>query len=397
MRLPMTILALSLALAGAARADILIVQNQGNTPVPVEETSVSMDYESVEIDVAKSYQVEAVFHMRSHADAPLKRKMAFPVTAVRYAHYMKRSFQVWSKAKGEPDSAYQSVPVSLSMKKTEATWADEFYADPDLGELDYPGYVTWEVSWKPKETRVFRVIYDMGVPASFQGIVDGWRLTYVVRTGALWKGPIGEADVTIRFDSDVRNHRIATTPLVVSHADRARWVSDREIRWHFEDWEPKRDIQVASYAWVGLTEENIERFFLALPHPYQGADKTYTEAMLDALVERKIAPWKEVFPERCARLDRELIRTLVAGWLYHEIFARHGDPFLVGEDDGGKWPKEAVMGMDGYLYGRWHDKFRAYMYHGGWYSPKYGPEGKVSLDDLSPVERKNAEFLRKYL
>ena len=378
-----------------SRADILVVQDQGNTPVPVEENDISMDYESVSIDASGDYQVDAVFHMRSHSKTTVKRTMAFPVTSHNYADYMERSFKVATKAAGEPDSAYKNVPIRLEMKERKHSWEDEFYGSPETEQLKYPGYVCWQFDWAPLETRIVRISYNMGYPESFRGMLDGWRVNYVVRTGALWKGPIKRADFQIRFPSDVTSYQSETSRVVVSHPKQATWVSNREVKWHFENWEPRKDIQVARYAWVGPTEQNIDQFFLRLPHPYQGNSRVYTDAWLDELVQKKMALWNKVFPEQCKKLDRALIKRLVAEWLHQEIFARHGDPFLLGKHDGqSKWPKEAVMAMDGYLYNHWSAKFKAYMYHGGWYKPNWGPDGSVSLRDLGKRERQNVRFLK---
>jgi hypothetical protein len=390
---------LLLMVAAPTDADILIVTEQGNTPIPQQETQISMDAEKIHLRSGEGghYKAACTFTMRSHARVPLTRTMAFPVIDPRYSRFMKQHFKVaLSSGKG---GKLAPVPVKLKMKRDKATWAEMFYAKPPHKSLDYPGYLVWEVSWQPGETKTIRVTYDMGGARRIGGgLVDGWSLLYVVRTGALWKGPIGKAEITIDFGRDERSHRTSATPLVISHPKNSRWLSKRKLRFSFSNWEPKRDIEVKHLGWLGLSKQVQERYFFALPHPYQGAKLRYTRAQLNRLVEGELKPWRKPFPRRVARIDRRALRKIIAAWLYHEILARHGDPFLLGKvkPDGSR-PKGTVMSSEGYAYSKWNSRFSAYMYHGGWYRPRYGPKGTVKVEDLAPLERQNLAFLKQQM
>jgi len=378
--------------ASPVRADILTVLEQGNTPMPRQEAAVSMDSETVHIRPGgNGFLARCTFQMRSHAKEVLTRKMAFPVVDPRYAGVMKEDFHVEIDEGGKR----RRVATRVKMTRTESSWAEEFYFEPDHAKFNYPGFVVWDVTWLPGETKTIHVSYDMGAARTYSGIVDGWSLLYVVRTGALWKGPIGKAEISIEFGKDVPSHRTSATPLILSYPKQARWVSTSKVRWRFSRWEPTEDIRVTSLGWVGLTREVKRRFFYALPHPYRGDSARYTVKYLDELVEKELAPWREAFPRRVKKLDRRALRRLIADWLYHEILARHGDPFLVGKaGPNGEIPKGAVMTSAGYAYSEWHTNFQAYMYHGGWYRPRLGPKGTVRPADLKPMERQNLAFLK---
>ena len=54
---------------------------------------------------------------------------------------------------------------------------------------DFAAALVWSVSWAAGETKLIRVSYDMGEPEDYLRFVGGWRLRYIVKTGALWKGP----------------------------------------------------------------------------------------------------------------------------------------------------------------------------------------------------------------
>jgi len=267
----------------------------------------------------------------------------------------------------------------------------------------------WDVEWAPGETKTIRCSYNMGEPVTYAGLVAGWGVHYVVRTGTLWRGGvIGKADISIRFESNVGSpstvpgapaaHPKGQEPsstVYVSFPESAKWVSEREVRWHFESWTPREDISVKTVFWHGLDEPFARDYFYRLPKDYLGATTSYSDETLDQLVERELAPWRALFPEHCARFDRKKLRRIIADWLLHEILARHGDPFVVGKGELGvvKNP-EAVMSMDGYLYGRWHTAFEGYMYHGGWYRPRMGAKGTVSEKTLGAQEQANLRFLR---
>ena len=185
-----------------------------------------------------------------------------------------------------------------------------------------------------------------------------------------------------------------------SYPNNARRVSPTEVTWHFENWTPDEDIWLGVVQWVGFSFEWPWRNFISLPVPYAGATETYTDALLERIVDRELEPWRDSFPEHAKR-DRHVLKELVAEWFYREIFARNGDGFFLGKkEEGGPGPaKTWGRDMDSNYLSWWSDKFpRANSARGGWYRPGTGPgpNGTVRLSDLKRVERKNAEFLLRY-
>jgi hypothetical protein len=388
-----------LLLFGSARADILIIRNQGHTPMPVRHTGVSMDAETVVVDEAK---VTATFRMRSHSSNPIRETMAFPILVPQWGPAMEHSFVAELRSGAVPNAPFVQVPVKLQMDR-KGTWEDEAYPPESGSGLDYPGYLTWEVEWAPHETKTVRCSYDMGRARPYTGLVHGWAVHYVARTGALWKGGvIGEADFRIRVNGHVgpksgKLPRPAPGPepamvTATSYPDVAEWKSANEVQWHFENWTPTDDIWVKFGSWRGLDAPHPAEYPFRLPRQYLGATNKYTDAYLDELVERELEPFRSLFPQHCKAFERPKLKRVIADWLSHEILARHGDPFFVGRGSLGGNP-EAVLGIGDNLYGRWHYVFQAYMYHGGWYRPRMGPGGAVDPKALSPLEQQNLAFL----
>ena len=389
-------------------ADVLILKGQGNTPlplpydgkgvrlVPAEEPLVAMEAETVEIVEApvritgeRETIVTCRFSMKSYAEAPITRLMAFPIVDPQYAGLMQRSFLV-SVGDKLVKTEYHDCLKTVSLEVLR-DWR------LDIQAMKYAGYITWPVTWEPGETKTIGCRYNMGEREglAYYTPVEGWQLCYIARTGALWRGPIGTADISITFRDDPRvfgpvgNKQPPTQYL--TFAEHAKWLSPTKVQWHFENWEPTDDIRVQFARWTGFSDA----YHFVLPAHCAGAEQRYTTEMLDALVERELAPWRPAFPDEVAKCDRTAVRSLIAEVLYHEIFARHGDPFITGIV-GGPRPADVSSESGDYYYGKWHAYFQGYMYHGGWYRPDVKKKTKVTPDELNETERANLAFLRGY-
>lgn len=366
------------------------------TYTAAEEPDIAMAAETVEISerdpkVANhGFTARCRFTMTSHAATPLQRTVAFPANQLEAAEHLHRSMKV----------TVDGAQVTTALEKTrKRTWEEEMYGRPEADPLDYAGYVIWKVRWEPGQTREIVCEYDMGGPEEgFGGLVQKWRLLYVVRTGALWRGPIGKADIVVRFREDPRtrplleHHGIGDAPagtFRVTYSNQATWVSPMELRWHFVDWEPTDDLVVERVRWQGLHDH----YSYLLPTPYGGGTKTYTDAWLNELTEREVAPWRKLLPQETKAFDVKPLRRHIAECLYHEIKARHGDPFIIGKTADRPHPQGVVADDNTHLYSRWMMYFVSYSYHGGWYRPDRGLGGPVPDEALNEQERANRQFL----
>ena len=149
--------------------------------------------------------------------------------------------------------------------------------------------------------------------------------------------------------------------------------------------------------WDGLAGIGNRNFFVRLPEPYQGNLVEYDEALIERMAEEELRFAAEHFPAELKSLDRAPLKREIADWLYHEILARHGDPFIVGKrEDGQPKPADAIASdQDGNYLSKWSTRFAGYGYHGGWYKPDR--KHSVRSEDLSAMERRNLDFLGHYL
>lgn len=395
--------------AVSVSADVVVVYDQGNTPVPVsgdisassqssmklsaiQEKNISMDEETVRIEETDSgsYNVTCSFTMSSHSDKVLKRLIGFPIVEPEFDYSMARSFKV--KVDGK------KMQTKIQMLRDSKTWEEKLYGSHDHGDLNYPGYVVWSVVWKPKQTIKIICTYDAGIPViTYYGLSVMYRLKYIVRTGALWRGPIGKARISVKFtgnfkDFNLRNQYATNDSskslLHITYPENAEWISNDEIVWHFKDWNPDKDIVITKAKWQGFHKG----YFFLPPFPYQGDRIKYTDAMLDSLIEKELNPWKRMFLQEVAKMDRIPLRRYIAECLFHEITARHGDAFILGKVGDGPKPKVFSEEDDSFYYGKWKAYFDYFSLHGGWYRPDM--EKTISDKDLNDFERANRAFLK---
>jgi hypothetical protein len=397
------VLAVGLGLTG--RADIYRAVGKGNTIVPVRSTQVTMEAETVLVEPEADFggfKVTAAFTMRNRSEQTTGGLVAFPVETERHAAVMRDGFKVHI---GPPGGELREVVAVIKERS-------EIETTPPLeNTFDFAAAFVWDVTWTPHETKIIRVTYAMGEPDFHGGFVRGWALRYIVRTGALWAGPIGRADIAVRFSkesllgSNLKDHLDRTGEKgqpPFSYPKNVRLTDQGDVTWHFENWTPDEDMWVGVLTWAGFGPEARRESYIRLPDPYQGAVVAYTDELLEQMTNRELAPWRKHFPVETVR-DRGLLKTWIADWLRHEIFARHGDGFYLGKRKEGEPQPPGAAGYDrnDNYYSEWSALFAPsrVRFGTGWYQPGTGPGpgGSVRLEDLSPLERQNAEFLQRVI
>lgn len=99
-------------------------------------------------------------------------------------------------------------------------------------ELTYDMWSAYEVSFATGQTRVIDVTYRIRP--------RGGYFLYVLQTGRLWKGPIGDLTIDVNFG------RPAVFPDLLSVQPVGYRVQGNHILWHFTDYEPQQDIEIES-------------------------------------------------------------------------------------------------------------------------------------------------------
>jgi hypothetical protein len=398
-----------LLFATCVKGDILVVQNMGNTIIPRQESDISMDTETVWImpvtEGAKypsGYMVSCEFVLTNHSTQTVARDVAFPVSHPDYGRTLARHFRVSVEENGQ----WEPVKTELKMvvDRDSLSWADVTYWEAPHDTFKYPGYVVWEQTLAPGQTQAVHCEYPMGQPQRlfpnrpFKGRV----FEYVVRTGALWKGKIGEATINLDLGPGAFDPESITSDhegITMTYRDSVRCESSDTLVWHFNNWEPTEDIMIAFTTWAGYDVNEIARNGYRLPHPYIGAREEYDEEYLNRLVEQEILRVAKYYPKRAEDTDTEFLRSMIAECLFYELFARHGDPFIPGPI--AKYSRFYTTIRNGFVVSPWHGYFRGYSYHGGWYQwydrKTRKPNSAVKPEDLSLEERRNAAFLRKFI
>jgi hypothetical protein len=388
----------------SSRADIYIVHRVGANIVPAKSADISMDAEDVRIEPQESgYHVTATFVMHNHAVRQVDSLVAFPIlgSTLGRPSNLDQDFQVHIKDRDEPDGAYQRVIAQIQPGRARADQDASSPTNPPKVVGDYPEAVAWNVTWQPGQTKIIRVGFDMGEPMYLPGsnrLVQGWQWTYIVTTGSLWKGPIGRADISIRFTTpSMKGWPPLCNYRQVSYPDHAQWNGNELVAWHFENWTPTGEIWVRTVDWQGLMEKDVSRYRFNLP-VYRGAEREYDKKTVEDLVNRDLHLATEHRLAEVQAFDRNLLRIAIADWLLHEIYARHGDSFYLGKESP-SFPFGEHMAGDGEgnLYSFWWVQFGDYSYRGGWYQPREHPAGPVKITELDPMEQKNVRFLRAYL
>ena len=94
----------------------------------------------------------------------------------------------------------------------------------------YQPWIYFDVNFKKNETKTIEVTYD-AIPA-------GGYFLYVLKTGALWKGPIGTLDITLTFPYE------AVSPNVLSVTPSGYTVQGNKILYQLKNFEPTTNIEV---------------------------------------------------------------------------------------------------------------------------------------------------------
>jgi tetratricopeptide (TPR) repeat protein len=131
--------------------------------------------------------------------------------------------------------------------------------NPDLYNSQAPPvpWATFEVTFPPERD----VLIDVQFTVKAEGYRPYASFTYILETGAGWKGPIGSADILVRLPYEAGPQPVILGEFATgwSSTTAGGQFVGREIRWHFENLEPAREDNfqvslVAPYAWQAVLD-----------------------------------------------------------------------------------------------------------------------------------------------
>lgn len=194
----------------------------GDQIVPVESRDIRMASERV--DIAAEWPIGGFDHMPYRVDAEF----------------------VLVNESGKPQSILVSFPGDEGIGCFSRTVDGQAVEVTRYESRDKKWFYafTSRIEFAPGQTRKVRVRY-LGIADAGSG---GGNWSYVLRTGAHWKGTIGEAVVSIRFppDTPTLGHYDGWETAEDLRLSPANYtVKDRTVTWTFRDFEPTEDIDVA--------------------------------------------------------------------------------------------------------------------------------------------------------
>jgi len=231
-----------LAGAGAVQGDIMGVSGRGETVWPVNNKHIEMTEEKVviryQLDQDRFF-ADCLFMLRNTGPAT-KIQVGFPgsedrVRSLREGKYVSETpdFRVWVNQ--------HEYPTEIRTKKR------PLHGQP-LSEHNYDRVYAWTMSFKAGQTCTVRTTYSFyGTTYTAERGAD-----YVLKTGKLWKGPIGKAEIVVQGVPSEYLSKIRPG---------GYFQRGDTITWHFESFEPDNDIYVEAniqpLVWINKSEQML--------------------------------------------------------------------------------------------------------------------------------------------
>lgn len=236
---------LALALITPAHANDGAFYGTGATVFPVQDDAIALDTEQLTIRQAgptadyyvDHWQVEVVYGFRNTTDKAVTVQMGFPEWCVQ-----------------TPDN-YEDLPekcaewtirdftIQIDGTPAKATVKRATPGKDTLAEMDYHRVHTFPVTFAPNQRRTIRHTYH------HRGAISSpWcsEMTYILKTGALWKGAIKQLDITAevidRFKqvTDYDGWLEGTDGKPKATVEKT--ANGTIYRWALRDHEPKHDL-----------------------------------------------------------------------------------------------------------------------------------------------------------
>src|SRR5664280_2276402 len=230
-RLVLSILIISVLLCvglpAAAMADSGPIYFSAGILVPTTSNDIRMTREVLTIDYTNQItptpdhqsdyiDVHARFWFRNEGKA-VTQQMGFPL-----GRELLSGFGIWgSQFKVTMDGAAVKT-LNFDEKKNTA----------GNSELAYDQWNTFEIPFAAGQSRLIDVTYTI--------LPRGGYFLYVLQTGRLWKGPIGDLTIDVNFG------RAAAFPDLLSVQPAGYRLEGDHILWHFTNYEPEQDIEIES-------------------------------------------------------------------------------------------------------------------------------------------------------
>src|SRR5450756_1506813 len=224
-RLVLSILIISVLLCvglpGAAMADSGPVYYSAGVLVPTTSSDIRMTREVLTIDYTSQVgggpvNVHARFWFKNEGKA-VTQQMGFPLGREALS-----GFGIWAP----------QFKVTMDGTAVKTLNFDEKKNTAGNSELAYDQWNTFEIPFAAGQSRLIDVTYTI--------LPRGGYFLYVLQTGRLWKGPIGDLTIDVNFG------REPGFPDLLSVQPAGYHTQGDHILWHFTDYETQQDIEIES-------------------------------------------------------------------------------------------------------------------------------------------------------
>ncbi len=268
-------------LAGTAAADsaTMMVFPDGRGAIPIETDQITMEAESVSIvptgnllsyaDVPEM-EVTCVFYLRNLTDQPLDVSVGFPFEKLCVVNSWGgiSYFDYSSVIDRILDTDEKIIPVDSMVpdwfqfraftdaEAYEVTF-ERGLINRDLGLVDWPLIACWDMHFEPGETVRLVNTYNAGWDYYWYEDYTA-SFTYIVRSGALWAGRIGDAVISITMPEQYPLSMLSDSLCSWADWNSSPEVDGNRVTWHFTDWKPLEDITITSSGHNSMDDRIIE-------------------------------------------------------------------------------------------------------------------------------------------
>lgn len=206
-------------------ADISPYPIKAKTIRSKDQTSIRMESEKVIIDLYNdSSVVKCSFNMKNEGEKE-KLKIGFP--EMNFYHYQIKSVvDDVTKFRVQENGKEIKFDYSDSLRfKEEYRWKVKSY------QIKEEWYL-WDVEFQKGESKVIDIQYSLPFGMLYRS--NKRFFTYLLSTGANWKGTIGKAEIIVNLKDIVMDSIISQKPANCE-------ISDKQLIWTFLDFDPTTD------------------------------------------------------------------------------------------------------------------------------------------------------------
>lgn len=222
----LTGLTAGLLLAAPAAADDASLGRQGETVYPINDDQIRMVAEAADLRVrSRRTEVEVTFTFRNEGPAR-DLLMGFPVGS-----------PYGNEGRGDPELHEFGAWVDnkpLAVRREKGVTAMAAAVDEAGRPLEYPEWLTFSIPFGEGETRTVRNRYWA---SNYYNSIGQISTGYILRTGQVWKGPIGSAVVSVHLEGVTPDQILSARPASF------RWEGERMV-WRLSEFEPDEDVVI---------------------------------------------------------------------------------------------------------------------------------------------------------